>query len=107
MSDETWKTLEERPFGDILFPQRGPALPESIANGDLDGDLYYICWDKEIVKTVHPQPCGNRKEEDEVEVKCSLYHYQERKAGSVQPRQGTEICNFGEISPLDFLNLLQ
>ena len=25
----------------------------------------------------------------------------------VQPRQGTEICNFGAVPPLDFLNFLQ
>ena len=25
-------------------------------------------------------------------------------SGHVRPRQGTEICNFGEVSPLDFLN---
>ena len=28
-------------------------------------------------------------------------------SGCVRPRQGTEICNFGEPSPLDFLNFLQ
>ena len=30
-----------------------------------------------------------------------------QKSGHIRPRQGTEICNFREISPLDFLNYLQ
>ena len=29
------------------------------------------------------------------------------KSGHVRPRQGTEICNFGAPSPLDFLNFPQ
>ena len=28
-------------------------------------------------------------------------------SGQVRPQQGTEICNFGEASPLDFFNFLQ
>ena len=33
-------------------------------NENLDGKLNHICWDKEIVNTVHPRPLGNRKIED-------------------------------------------
>ena len=36
--------------------------------GKLDGKLNHICWDKEIVKTVHPQLRGNCKTNDMSEV---------------------------------------
>ena len=37
-------------------------------NGNLNGKLNHICWDKEIVKTVHPQLRGNCKTNDISEV---------------------------------------
>ena len=46
MPNEQWKELNERHFGEIIFgnSQNGHRpLPETIANGDLDGDLYFIC----------------------------------------------------------------
>ena len=36
--------------------------------GKLNGKLNHICWDKEIVKTVHPQLRGNCKINDMSEV---------------------------------------
>ena len=33
-------------------------------NENLNGKLYHICWDKEIVKTVHPQLLCNCKTMD-------------------------------------------
>ena len=36
-------------------------MKHGLYNGKLDGKLNHICWDKEIVKTVHPQLHGNCK----------------------------------------------
>ena len=39
--------------------------------------------------------------------KCVYIYMDICTSGRVQLRHGTEICNFGEFSPLDFLNFLQ
>ena len=39
-------------------------MKHGLYNGKLDGKLNHICWDKEIVKTVHPQLHGNCKTND-------------------------------------------
>jgi hypothetical protein len=39
--------------GDLYFDR---AMPELIAGGDLDGDLYFVCWDKAILDELHPIP---------------------------------------------------
>lgn len=47
MSEEGWECLRQREFGEIIFgpPKSGMTpIPEIIADGDLDGDLYHICW---------------------------------------------------------------
>ena len=36
-------------------------MRHGLYNGKLDGNLNHICWDNEIVKTVHPQLLGNCK----------------------------------------------
>ncbi|CAE7326310.1 RDR2 [Symbiodinium sp. CCMP2592] len=54
MSLEDWDALRSRAFGEIIFPGKGRALPESIAEGDLDGDRYYVCWNNCIVSSVSP-----------------------------------------------------
>jgi len=57
MSREEWDWLLERPFGEILFSNQGcQAVPETISEGDLDGDLYFICWDGAIVGNLKPLP---------------------------------------------------
>jgi RNA dependent RNA polymerase/KOW motif len=53
MDEATWKWINTLPFGGILFgnpasPSQEP-LPCQIANGDLDGDLYFVCWNEEVV----------------------------------------------------------
>lgn len=57
MPQEEWNRLNEQHFGTIIFGNshngRLP-LPETIADGDLDGDLYFICWNDEIITNVHP-----------------------------------------------------
>jgi hypothetical protein len=39
--------------GDLYFDR---ATPELIAGGDLDGDLYFVCWDQAILDDFHPIP---------------------------------------------------
>jgi len=53
MSEKGWDFLCQKPFGVVIFgnPASGQrALPEHIAQGDLDGDGYFVCWDPIIVK---------------------------------------------------------
>lgn len=53
MSPKHWAFLQRLDFGAIVFPnapQGLPFLPFTISNGDLDGDLYFACWDAEILQ---------------------------------------------------------
>ena len=43
-------------------------IEHALYHGHLKWTLNHICWDKEIVKTVHPQLRGNCKEKNIVEV---------------------------------------
>ena len=43
-------------------------IERALYNGHLKWTLNHICWDKEIVKTVHPRLRGNCKEKNMVEV---------------------------------------
>ncbi|CAK9097162.1 unnamed protein product [Durusdinium trenchii] len=44
MAEEAWRFLTSRSFGEVIFPRASDVgLPELIAEGDLDGDLYWIC----------------------------------------------------------------
>ncbi len=57
MSQDHYDFLRELPFGIVIFgfPKEGmKPLPETIANGDLDGDRYFLCWDKKILKHLDP-----------------------------------------------------
>ena len=59
MSNDDWEWLNGLAFGAILFanPNLGMTpIPEQMANGDLDGDLYLICWDQEILSHIRAQP---------------------------------------------------
>ena len=39
---QDWQDFLRRPFGEVIFSRKGAALPEQIAGGDLDGDLYWV-----------------------------------------------------------------
>jgi RNA dependent RNA polymerase len=55
MSDSDWSFLQSLHFGGILFgnPLPGqPPMPNMIADGDLDGDLYFVCWHARILSQV-------------------------------------------------------
>eukprot|EP00930_Biecheleria_cincta_P097084 TRINITY_DN88813_c0_g1_i1.p1 TRINITY_DN88813_c0_g1~~TRINITY_DN88813_c0_g1_i1.p1 ORF type:complete len:672 (+),score=86.51 TRINITY_DN88813_c0_g1_i1:156-2018(+) len=54
MSDEDWQAFTERHFGEVIFSNNGNAIPEAISEGDLDGDLYYVCWDETVVRHIKP-----------------------------------------------------
>jgi ribosomal protein L24 len=52
MSVPDWNSLRELAFGGIVFGNSAKGnlpLPTMIANGDLDGDLYLVCWSKDMV----------------------------------------------------------
>lgn len=59
-----WDFLNSFAFGAIIFGNSRPgfqALPTTIANGDLDGDLYFLCWHKEIVEHIEALPFALNK----------------------------------------------
>lgn len=52
MSDESYSFLTSLPFGLIIFgfpTDKMKATPELIAEGDLDGDRFFVCWDANIL----------------------------------------------------------
>ena len=50
MSYASWQWLRTRPFGAVYFSTVGPLpIPLLCARGDLDGDLYPVCWDETIL----------------------------------------------------------
>jgi len=59
MQFEDWKWMSTLPFGAIIFAnpeEGGTPLPQHIAEGDLDGDLYFVCWNKEILSNIKADP---------------------------------------------------
>ena len=61
MPMESWEWLRSLSFGAIVFPlARNGALPmpNSIAKGDLDGDLYFVCWHREIFERISSCPAS-------------------------------------------------
>jgi hypothetical protein len=62
MSSSDWQYIQEIHFGGIIFgtPLPGqPPMPNTIADGDLDGDLYFVCWSEDIlshIQTVRALP---------------------------------------------------
>jgi len=59
MSFKDWQWLKSIPFGSIIFglPEKGmKSLPEYIADGDLDGDRYLVCWSNDMLKYIDGIP---------------------------------------------------
>ncbi|KAA8495919.1 hypothetical protein FVE85_2074 [Porphyridium purpureum] len=60
MSVEDWDWLESLPFGALIFSsavdgiEHTKPIPEMIGGGDLDGDLYFVCWDAMVVRAFQP-----------------------------------------------------
>ena len=46
------------PFGAVAFSSEGSGapLPSTVADGDLDGDLYFVCWDQTLLAHLTPLP---------------------------------------------------
>jgi hypothetical protein len=57
MSEVMWHWLQALPFGGLIFSTMADThpLPSICGAGDLDGDLYFVCWDKDIVANVKPK----------------------------------------------------
>ena len=64
MNHDEWEWLNSLPFGVLVFPNP-PAgtqnMPVQIANGDLDGDRYFICWDDALVCNIATHPINERE----------------------------------------------
>ena len=55
MTDEDYQWLNSLYFGTVIFGFPEPeckSSPELIADGDLDGDRYFCCWDKIIMSHI-------------------------------------------------------
>ena len=69
MSQEDWNWLQALPFGGIIFGNPDPGiqpLPVQIANGDLDGDLYFMCWNAELLSYITTDSIAQVELEDDV-----------------------------------------
>jgi hypothetical protein len=64
MSQENWDFLQSFPFGSIIFSNPEPgkvAMPVLIGDGDLDGDLYFICWNRAILDHINADPMDQKQ----------------------------------------------
>eukprot|EP00563_Minutocellus_polymorphus_P004847 CAMPEP_0181042688 /NCGR_PEP_ID=MMETSP1070-20121207/12290_1 /TAXON_ID=265543 /ORGANISM="Minutocellus polymorphus, Strain NH13" /LENGTH=543 /DNA_ID=CAMNT_0023120931 /DNA_START=183 /DNA_END=1814 /DNA_ORIENTATION=+ len=67
MPRKEWNFLRSRPFGHVIFPTATPEdtgyvpLSSLVGNGDLDGDDYFVLWDKGIMEHLKKVPPRARK----------------------------------------------
>jgi hypothetical protein len=62
MANDDWDFLQSLTFGALIFGDPRPghrSLPELIAGGDLDGDLYFVFWDEAILSEIRHIPIGD------------------------------------------------
>ena len=62
MANDDWDFLQSLTFGALIFGDPRPghrSLPEIIAGGDLDGDLYFVFWDEAILSEIRHIPIGD------------------------------------------------
>ena len=81
MSQRKWDWLLQLPFGAVVFSTAGEEgdvpLASTIADGDLDGDLYLVCWEPTILGHIKPvdsdcqQPSSPGRDDDEEPVNHS------------------------------------
>ncbi len=91
MSDEQYEFLQSMPFGVVIFAFPSSdgmkSIPESIADGDLDGDRYFVCWKREILEHVQAEPfveeasskSSNKEVEEEPTLKAIKTEGEEEK----------------------------
>lgn len=96
MSDEDYEWLKALPFGNVIFgfPTKGKKpIPEMIANGDLDGDRYFVCWDANILSGIDLDELVEKdceSVEEKVEKDCESV----AKDGSNQNVEERESCSW-------------
>jgi len=59
MAVDDWEWIQNLSFGALIYanPESGDRpLPELIADGDLDGDLYFVCWNTNILDHMRSIP---------------------------------------------------
>ena len=58
MTPAVWGWLCALPFGALVFSTRGEGVPlaSTIADGDVDGDLYLTCWEPTILARIEATP---------------------------------------------------
>mmetsp|Transcript_39057 Transcript_39057/g.54985 ORF Transcript_39057/g.54985 Transcript_39057/m.54985 type:complete len:124 (-) Transcript_39057:152-523(-) len=59
MSKRRWDWMQSLPFGIIIFGNSNLGnmpVPTCIAESDLDGDMFCVCWDVEIVTNLKTPP---------------------------------------------------
>eukprot|EP00804_Cyclotella_cryptica_P029475 CCRYP_011281-RH/>CCRYP_011281-RH protein AED:0.46 eAED:0.46 QI:336/1/1/1/1/1/4/194/177 len=66
MSAKDWESLCAYKFGTVIFglpkSKDDTPIPCLIADGDLDGDLYFVLWDDEILDNLlHPKNYTTKK----------------------------------------------
>ena len=62
MARSSWEWLQTLPFGALIFSTKGRTpLPSLCADGDLDGDLYFACWDTSVLMHVKPREIAKKK----------------------------------------------
>ena len=55
MTQEQWDQLIKLPFGAVMFPDAEEGilpLAALLADGDVDGDLYFLCWHHKILSAL-------------------------------------------------------
>ena len=70
MNIKDWKHLHTYPFGFVIFgPSSNPekALPEYIGEGDLDGDLYHVFWDYDLIDLINQRISDSDSDSDSFE----------------------------------------
>ena len=87
MSPQDWEWLLSMPFGAIFYPDAPSGkkpMPSLLANGDLDGDLYFVCWDREVLASLkHAGMVEAMRYEQNTEP--STEPYEGRKAAAAPP----------------------
>ena len=69
-----------QPFGQLIFgpPRNGdPPLASQVASGDEDGDLFFVCWDKEIMSHMEEQILVPKEQTQQTEARedeDEVYH---------------------------------
>lgn len=78
MNIDYWDWLQNLSFGAMIYANPAPGdrpLPELIADGDLDGDLYFVCWNRILLTQMNPIPFHNDELVAELETEAKSKKY--------------------------------